>query len=121
MFFLWLQAWWLKGFSDNCLTLSLTLRWKGVDPSFMGVAHSCRDACDAKDAPPQQPQHEKAIELPEADQVIRVTQEGCAHGTDSKIRRSFLLERKLYTDTEIMRGTSWCAHCKLRVMVCVVG
>ncbi|CAL1163449.1 unnamed protein product [Cladocopium goreaui] len=84
----------------------------------MGVAHSCRDACDAKDAPPQivvaeqiitdlepqQPQHEKAIELPEADQVIRVTQEGCAHGTDSKIRRSFLLERKLYTDTEIMRG-----------------
>lgn len=87
----------------------------------MGVAHSCRDACDAKDAPPQivvaeqvvtdlepqQPQHEKAIALPlEPDQVIQMAQEGCADGTDSKIRRSLLLEKKLYTDTEIMRGTS---------------
>eukprot|EP00435_Cladocopium_sp_Y103_P069559 s352_g33.t1 len=79
----------------------------------MGVAHSCRDACDATDAPPQivvaeqvitdlEPQHEKAIELPvEPDQVIPVTQE---YRTDSKIRRSLLLEKKLYTDTEIMRG-----------------
>ena len=87
----------------------------------MGVAHSCRDACDAEDVPPQsvvaeqviadlepqQPQQEKVIELPvKPDQVIRVTQEGCADGTDSKIRRSLLLEKKLYTDTEIMRGTS---------------
>ena len=91
----------------------------------MGVAHSCRDACDAKDAPPQivvaeqvvtdlepqQPQHEKAIALPlEPDQVIQVTEE---YRTDSKIRRSLLLEKKLYTDTEIMRGTSWRAHCIL--------
>ena len=93
----------------------------------MGVAHSCRDACAAEDVPPQiivteqvtadpepqqpqQPQHEKAIELPvEPDQEIRVTQ-----GRDSKTRRSLLLERKLHTDTEIMRGASWRAHCKLR-------
>eukprot|EP00435_Cladocopium_sp_Y103_P068989 s352_g32.t1 len=91
-------------------------RWKGVDSPFMGAAHSCRDACDAKDASPQivvaeqviadlEPQHGKAIEQPvKPEQVVQVTQEGCADGTDSKIRRSLLLEKKLYTDTEIMRG-----------------
>ena len=78
----------------------------------MGVAQSCE--CDTKDTPPEIIEAEKVIadlepfepQIEHIAQSIEPDQLTVAHRTTSKIRRSLLLERKLHTDTEIMRGAS---------------
>eukprot|EP00438_Fugacium_kawagutii_P035809 Skav235275 [mRNA] locus=scaffold874:304286:309052:+ [translate_table: standard] len=75
----------------------------------MGAGHSCPDTCVAGETAPQIIVAEKVVrhEQPEGeDEEARETQEEVTYQktTGSMIRRSLLLEKKLHTDTEIMRG-----------------
>lgn len=83
----------------------------------MGVAPSCPEViCESIDAVPQIIVAEQVVshglEPLDLEQVQEVAVETTVTGTYvgartiSKIKRSLLLEKKLHTDTEIMRGAS---------------
>lgn len=102
-----------------------TILPKGVN--VMGAGHSCPDACVAGETAPQIIVAEKVIhEQPQGEDEQAQEQVTYKISTRSKIRRSFLLERKLHTDTEIMRGLlaaepfPFCCSLKWNLKLCTV-
>ena len=116
-----LQSWYLMFFGIILFDMLLSVAQDTVEAlAFslsMGVAASCPEAiCESTDAVPQiivvEQVASHGLEPGDLEQVQEVPVESTVTATYveartiSKIKRSLLLEKKLHTDTEIMRGAS---------------